>query len=208
MDSDTITQILAVDIPADKKLEILAILNTRPERSKGAARMARYRAKRHISVTSDVTSDATCDVTEVTLPSPPSPPLLSPAPPILPAPAPTPMQAQGARGACESEESQPPHKRIRWDAASGWTGIEADDWAKFKAAAPAVDIDRALSATDLWLRANPSKAKKQNFYRFFTNWIARNQERGGDATSAAGQKDRNGKPPVRHSPDPNSKYEF
>ena len=75
----------------------------------------------------------------------------------------------------------PPHKRIAWTPSTSWTGIETSDRQHFAAAAPAVDLDRALSSADLWLRANPAKAHKQNFYRYLVNWLTRQQERGGDA---------------------------
>lgn len=34
-----------------------------------------------------------------------------------------------------------------------------------------------------WLKANPTKAKKSNWLRFITNWLARQQDRGGDTPS-------------------------
>lgn len=34
-----------------------------------------------------------------------------------------------------------------------------------------------------WLMANPKKAHKSNWERFITNWLARAQDRGGDATA-------------------------
>lgn len=130
----------------------------------------------------------------VAIQSPPSPPLpLSPKPPIPCTP--TPEQAQGA-GAHTREagelfetekppvETEKPHKRIRWSPGTGWTGILPDDKAAWAAAFPACDLDRQLSTADLWLRANPAKSRKQNFFRFLTNWLERKQERGGDAQSA------------------------
>ena len=75
----------------------------------------------------------------------------------------------------------PPHKRIAWNPEDGWSGFTDADMDAFAKAAPACDIDRQLSSADLWLRANPAKAHKQNFYRFFVSWIGRQQERGGDA---------------------------
>lgn len=51
MDADTIDRILSVDIPAEKKVEIIAILNARPQRSKAAERMARYRGRLDVTST-------------------------------------------------------------------------------------------------------------------------------------------------------------
>jgi hypothetical protein len=77
----------------------------------------------------------------------------------------------------------PPHKRIAWTPQNGWQGITAEDRIRFTASAPACDLDRQLSSADLWLRANPTKARKSNFYRFFCSWLTKQQDRGGDAAS-------------------------
>ena len=82
-------------------------------------------------------------------------------------------------------QSDKPHKRIGWNSEAGFTGINAKDKADWFNAFPACDIDRQLSEADLWLRANPAKSRKQNFFRFLTNWLGRKQERGGDAPRAS-----------------------
>ena len=160
----------------------------------GAERARAYRNRKSSqSVTNPVTPSEkpSRTVTEnVTPPSPPSPPLLSPTPPILPAPAPTPMHMQATRmreepGELFEIQSDKPHKRIGWNSEAGFTGINAKDKADWFNAFPACDIDRQLSEADLWLRANPAKSRKQNFFRFLTNWLGRKQERGGDAPRAS-----------------------
>ncbi len=95
-----------------------------------------------------------------------------------------PCQTMSAKQVDLFGESEPlkPHKRITWTPEAGWQGITDEDRKQFTAAAPAVDIERALSAADLWLRSNPAKQKK-NHYRFFVNWITSKQERGGDKPS-------------------------
>lgn len=107
------------------------------------------------------------------------------APPAPPLP-PTPVKAHNLEAGPDlfAATSIPvaAHKRITWNPEQGWQGITDIDRGHFSKAAPAIDLDRQLSAADLWLRANPTKAKK-NFYRFFVNWITRQQERGGDAIS-------------------------
>lgn len=75
-----------------------------------------------------------------------------------------------------------PSDPLRWSD-SGWEGISDADRAAWAVAYPAVDIDRQLAAADQWLRANPAKAKKSLWRRFVTTWLARTQERGGDAAS-------------------------
>jgi hypothetical protein len=34
-----------------------------------------------------------------------------------------------------------------------------------------------------WLAANPARARKSNYERFITNWLAREQDKGGDMRS-------------------------
>ena len=58
---------------------------------------------------------------------------------------------------------------------SGTTPKDMDNWVK---AYPAVDIEQAILRSGQWLLANPEKRKK-NYRRFITNWLSREQERGG-----------------------------
>jgi hypothetical protein len=72
---------------------------------------------------------------------------------------------------------------VRWEPAAGWSGIDPgrlDRWAK---AYPACDITRQLAAMSAWLAANPARARKSNYERFITNWLAREQDKGGDMRS-------------------------
>lgn len=72
---------------------------------------------------------------------------------------------------------------IAWTSAGGWSGITDEDRENWKEAYPACNIDRQLAATSEWLKSNPSKARKTNWRRFLTNWLAREQEKGGDIKS-------------------------
>jgi len=57
----------------------------------------------------------------------------------------------------------------------GITDSHRERWA---AAYPAVEIEQQVAAAAAWLAANP-KQRKKNVERFLTNWLARQQERGG-----------------------------
>jgi len=57
----------------------------------------------------------------------------------------------------------------------GITDTHRERWA---AAYPAVEIEQQVAAAAAWLAANP-KQRKKNVHRFLTNWLARQQERGG-----------------------------
>lgn len=76
-----------------------------------------------------------------------------------------PRVAGGARGG----------RGITWSKAEGFQGIDAEQRARWAKIAPGVDLDRAITAADQWLRDNPAKRKKQPG-RFLTNWIEREQE--------------------------------
>lgn len=70
-------------------------------------------------------------------------------------------------------------KRITWSQAAGrFEGITSEIIVNWKEAFPAVNIGAQLSRADEWLKANPTKRKK-NYYRFLVNWLGRSQERGG-----------------------------
>lgn len=72
---------------------------------------------------------------------------------------------------------------IRWCTTAGWVAISPEQRKRWAEAYPACDIDRQLRAMDAWLQANPVKAKKSNWTRFIVNWLAKEQDRGGDAKS-------------------------
>ena len=83
--------------------------------------------------------------------------------------------------ALDGTNSGPPQK-IAWSVEGGFSGITEKDHQEWKAAFPAVNIPQQLAAASRWLKDNPSKRKKQ-IGRFLTNWISRNQERGGSMPS-------------------------
>ena len=79
----------------------------------------------------------------------------------------------------ESEGSAGKPDKILWSPENGWQNItdhHRQAWAK---AYPACDIDRQLAQMHAWLLANPTKRKVNNA-RFITNWLKREQDRGGD----------------------------
>jgi hypothetical protein len=68
---------------------------------------------------------------------------------------------------------------ISWNRDKGcFEGITPEIVEKWEKAYPAVDLNSQLNRADEWLKANPTKQKK-NYYRFVINWLARAQERGG-----------------------------
>lgn len=71
-------------------------------------------------------------------------------------------------------------KPITFDFLTGmWGGIPDEKVNLWANAYPALDIERELFKASAWLKANPAK-KKKNYERFLVNWMAKNQERGGD----------------------------
>lgn len=60
-----------------------------------------------------------------------------------------------------------------------WEGIQEEDRKRWEAAYPACDIDIELKRMIEWILANPQKGKKSNWRRFITNWLTRQQDRGG-----------------------------
>jgi hypothetical protein len=83
--------------------------------------------------------------------------------------------------------SDPPKRRKRsqhpdavsWTADAGWQGITDGDRQEWAAAYPACDLTAELAKAHSWLKANPSKAHKSNWRRFFVSWLTRSQDRGG-----------------------------
>jgi len=58
------------------------------------------------------------------------------------------------------------------------TGLTDQDYTEWIEAFPAVDVRREIKSACQWLVDNPTKRKKQ-VRRFLTNWLRRQQERGG-----------------------------
>ena len=67
---------------------------------------------------------------------------------------------------------------VRWSRDGGWEGITAALMAEWGVAHPDVDVDMQIKRMDVWLKANPDRAKKSNWSRFIVNWLS-NEERGG-----------------------------
>ena len=72
---------------------------------------------------------------------------------------------------------------ISWTPEDGWKNITDADRAEWLAAYPACDLDICLARMTAWLKANPTKARKSNWRRFVTNWLARQQDKGGTTQS-------------------------
>jgi hypothetical protein len=89
--------------------------------------------------------------------------------------------------------SDPPKRRKRsqhpdavsWTADAGWQGITDADRQEWAAAYPACDLAAELAKAHSWLKANPSRAHKSNWRRFFVSWLTRSQDRGGTHREAA-----------------------
>jgi len=69
---------------------------------------------------------------------------------------------------------------IGWEPLTGFVGVTDSDRAAWATAYPAVDVDRNLARMNEWLRSNPAKARRRSWRRFVTNWLDRQQDRGGD----------------------------
>lgn len=60
-----------------------------------------------------------------------------------------------------------------------FSGIEDKDKESWKKAYPACDVESELLKMIEWIKANPDRGKKSNYRRFITNWLSRQQDRGG-----------------------------
>lgn len=80
--------------------------------------------------------------------------------------------------ALEVEQTMPVD--LRWTRETGWQGVTADLIGELGAAFPACDIRRQFLQMEQWLIANPAKAHKAAWRRFVTNWLKREQDKGGD----------------------------
>ena len=70
--------------------------------------------------------------------------------------------------------------KIFWSPQNGWLGIMEAHRSRWATAYPACNLDRQLASMDSWARANPKKAHKSNWEKFITNWLTREQDKGGD----------------------------
>jgi uncharacterized protein YdaU (DUF1376 family) len=69
---------------------------------------------------------------------------------------------------------------LAWAPDTGWTGFTDTLMDELAGAYPACDIRRQMLAMEQWLKANKAKARKSNWRKFVTNWLAKEQDRGGD----------------------------
>jgi hypothetical protein len=65
------------------------------------------------------------------------------------------------------------HRYISWSLETGWIGFTTEIREQLAKAFRGVDLDVACNESDNWLRKNPSKAKKNNWYNFLTGWMRR-----------------------------------
>jgi len=80
-----------------------------------------------------------------------------------------------------------PHHRIQFDISKyEFMGILPEDEEGWKRAYPAVDLKLEIEQAAQWIKANPNRRKK-NWFRFLTNWFAREQEKGGTRRQSKGR---------------------
>jgi len=76
-----------------------------------------------------------------------------------------------------------PTPKIEFDfSEKKFLNISIEDKAGWRDAFPAVDIEQELRRMREWLLANPTK-KKSNYRKFITNWLSRQQDKGGTKSS-------------------------
>jgi hypothetical protein len=92
----------------------------------------------------------------------------------------------GAPSTTQRRRCSKPADPLRWTAENGWEGITDADHAEWSQAYPAADLPVELQKANLWLVANPKKARKSNWRRWLTTtWLSRCQDRGGTHREAA-----------------------
>lgn len=182
MTAEQIHRITQIKMPAAALRAVLSIVTEPVVLNERQARNRRYR-ERLKSVSRETHNETVRETHSETLPSPSLPSPSSPEPPPSPAHSPTPAKGAPAHTHEEADfapETMAPHKRIRWDAVTGWAGILPTDREQWARAYPACDIDRQLAAMGTWLLANPTRARKSNFCKFVTGWLTKSQDHGGD----------------------------
>ena len=70
-----------------------------------------------------------------------------------------------------------------------WENITIEDKSGWKDAYPVCDIEHELKGMREWLLANPSK-RKSNYRKFITNWLSRQQDKGGTKSSYDDQRNK------------------
>lgn len=94
-------------------------------------------------------------------------------------PNPSPVSPENSPAEEKTIKDVSPHRRIGFDLRSlRFVGILPEDIERWTETFPAVDVEQELRKMELWAAANPAK-RKANWFRFITNWLSREQERGG-----------------------------
>ena len=83
-------------------------------------------------------------------------------------------------GSGEKKKKGAAAEDLAWRPNTGWTGFTDTLMDELASAYPACDIRRQMLAMEQWLKANPAKARKSNWRKFVTNWLVKEQDRGGD----------------------------
>ena len=109
-------------------------------------------------------------------------------------PNPSPSSPEDSTASKMSKDLSP-HQRIGLNLKTfHWQGILPEDIDRWKETFPAVDVEQELREMELWAAANPAK-RKSNWFRFITNWLSREQERGGFALTKQLRRTENGRTP-------------
>ena len=85
---------------------------------------------------------------------------------------------------------------ISWDSVEGWQGITDADRTAWATAYPAASLTAELAKASEWLRSNPTKAKRSNWRKFLTGWLARCQD-GGGTDRGNGRRPADERPPPK-----------
>jgi hypothetical protein len=87
----------------------------------------------------------------------------------------------------EPKPSKPLPEKIRYDfEESLWYGITDVQVALWQEAYPAVDVELELRQMGEWCKAAGAKGRKNNWRAFITNWLKRQQDKGGSAQPQKG----------------------
>lgn len=89
----------------------------------------------------------------------------------------TPPNGKKSGSADSPKSSQKPKINFNFETGE-WENIPEEDIERWKKTYPACDIQQELLEMADWLLNNPQKRKK-NYRRFISNWLSREQERGG-----------------------------
>jgi len=96
----------------------------------------------------------------------------------------------------EEQKKNPPTplkrgQRVGFDVEAGkFTGVEQKDLDRWKKAYPGCDLELELRQAVEWLKSNPKRAPRSDYRRFITNWLKRQQDRGGTKGTGSSSKPR------------------